>query len=305
MKSEESLLVYAWLVRAFQNSKGMTFERMNEKWMEDKEFSDGVEMTYSMFHRHKTKLAQSLGVFISYDFKRKVYFMENKEPLRGKELIGYMFQATMVSRALQSLAGLERRVALQNFSLGHDVIMRVGYSIRENREVIMSYLAQDSDKVKEHHVLPYGLKMYNGRTYMIGKIKDGKRGDLIPFELDRIRSYDITSKMFNMPADFDIHEYYFHYFGVFRDENVPPEEVEIWTFGNTHRYLQEVPLHHSQQEIKHHNTDYHKYKLFLSPTNDFIGEVIRHAERIKVVKPAWLVAKVKARIDKMKENYHE
>lgn len=300
MTAEDLLLEFVWIVKTFQNSDGMTFEALNEKWKNDHEYNEkGSELNYPNFHRHLEKLAVSLGVFISYDRRRRVYYMENKKPLRGDDLVSWLFKSVMIKNAFQQLLGLERRVSLQNISMGEHVILNVARGIRENRVLKMKYLAQRSDRVKAHTVQPYGLKMFDSRIYLIAKLND----KILPFELDRIQSLEVTSTVFDMPADFDIHDYYFHYFGVFRDENVPPEEVEIWTFDNEHRYLKELPLHHSQKEIGNGKKDYHKYKLFLSPTDDFMSKIIAQVNRIKVMKPQWLVEKLKERIGEMGKMY--
>lgn len=299
MTVEDLLLEYAWIIQKFTESDGMTFDELNHEWVKDEEFSGGVEMAYHNFRRHRKDIDKALGLVISYDHKRKVYYLENKKPKKGNELLEWIFQMSMVNKALKGLMGMERRVSLQRFSMGEHVIEKVTDAIKQNKELEIYYLAQESDQVKMHIVEPYGLKMYDSRTYMIAKRKD----KLIPFELDRIKSLKATGRNFILPDDFDIHEYFFHYFGVFRDESIPPEEIVIWTFSNEHRYLDELPLHHSQQRIDIEDCDHREYKLFLSPTNDFIGKILYKADRIKVIRPKWVAEKIKTRLGEMQKNY--
>lgn len=300
MISEDLLLEYAWIIREFQNSEGMTFKEMNEKWMADKVFSKGAGMSYATFHRHLDYLSTSLGVIIEYDHRRRVYHMVNKEPLRGEEMIELMFQIMVVNDSIRDLKGLEHRVALQRFSLGESVFKDVVKALKKNRIIEMSYLPQKKDELKAHTVMPYGLKMYDSRTYMIGMTKYG----ILPFELDRIKQLEVTSKVFVMPDDFNIHEYYFDYYGVYRDENIPAVEVVLRAYENENRYLNELPLHHSQEEIGQGGNGYHDYKLFVSPSEDFIGKLISRQDRLVVISPQWLADKMEERIEKMLNNYH-
>ena len=299
MKSEDLFLEFAWLIKTLQKSDGMTFKALNERWVKDTEFSGGVEFNYSSLHRHFERLAECTGIYITFDQDRQVYYMENKKPKKGAELLEFLFQMVVVNKALKVFVGLDHRIDLQRFSMGEHVIKDVARAIRQNRVVEMVYLPHYSDEVKNHTVLPYGLKMYDCKTYLIGKTKD----KIIPFELDRIKELTVTSKPFDMPADFNIHDYYFHYFGVFRDEAIPPEEVVIRTYDNEHKYLDELPIHHSQKKLRNRSGGYHEYKLFVSPTNDFISRIVSRMERIQIMSPQWLVEKVLQRLDRMQNNY--
>lgn len=301
MVSDDFLLEYAWIIKEFQNSNGMSLKELKERWIADKDYSKGVELNYHTFHRHLDNLAVSLGVIIEYDYRQHVYHMVNKEPLRGKEMIDFMFQAMVINKWMRELVGLEHRVSLQRFSLGEHVIKDVVLAIKKNRVIDIDYLPQKKTEITNHTVLPYGLKMYDHRIYLIGKSRDS----ILPFELDRIKALRITSKSFMMPADFNIHEYYFHFFGVFRDENIQPEMVVIRTFENEHRYLKELPLHHSQEEIKQKDPSYHDYKIFVSPSEDFIAKLISRQDRLVVLSPDWLVDAIDERLGKMQNLYQK
>ena len=299
MKSEDLFLEFAWIIKTLQNSKGLTLKELNEKWVQEEELSGGLEFNYSTLHRHFEALAECAGVIISFDQERQVYYMENKKPKKSAELLQFLFQILTVHKALKAFVGLENRVDLQRFSMGEHVINDVAKAIRQNRVIEMTYRPHYTDEIHPHTVLPYGLKMYDCRTYLIGKTKD----KIVPFELDRIVEMRVTSRTFEMPADFNIHDYYYHFFGVFRDEAIPPEEVVIRTYENEHKYLDELPIHHTQRKIRSRSREYHQYKIFVSPTNDFIAKIISRQDRIQVMSPEWLVEKVLSRIERMQKNY--
>lgn len=298
MKRDEFLLEYAWLVKEFQNSNGMSFEELNERWMADTCFSEGNAMNYSTFHRHVESLV-SLGIVIEYDRRGRVYRMINKTPRRGKELLEFLFQIVMVNKTLMDLMGLESRVSLQRFSMGEHVFSDVVASIKHNTIININYLPQKKNEITQHTVSPYGLKMFDNRTYLIGKSKRS----ILPFELDRIKKLEKTDQTFQMPEDFDIHDYYFHYYGVFRDENIPPEMVKVRAFKNENRYLKELPLHHSQRELAQTSTNYHDYCIFVSPTEDFIAKILSRQDRLLVLSPSWLVETIEEKLDVMQKMY--
>lgn len=302
MTQENLLLEIAWIVKTFQENDGLSFKEMNQMWVDDDTFSGGAEMVYANFHRHLRDLDKSLGILITYDHRRHKYYLVNKEPVRGRELLKWLFETQFTTRSLSKLISLPDRVSLQQFSMGLHVIDDVVDAIKYNKVLVIDYRAQGHQEVKSHTVWPYGLKMYESRLYMIAKLRE----KLIPFELDRIMGLSFTGQTFEMPEDFNIHDYYFHFFGVFRDENIPPEEVVIWALDNENRYMDELPLHHSQKKTNRKTGEkrgYHEYKIFVSPTNDFIGKVMSRTDRLVVVKPQWVMDKIMERLDNMQNNY--
>ena len=302
MTQENLLLEIAWIVKTFQNHDGLTFNEMNEMWVNDKTFSGGVEMTYATFHRHLRDLDKSLGLLITFDHRRRKYYLVNKTPKRGRELLEFLYQASFTTHTLAKLISIPERVSMQRFSLGMHVIDEVVDAIKYNKVVEIDYLAQGSEEIKTHIVQPYGLRMYDSRLYMLGKLREM----FIHFELDRIKRLRTTGQVFEIPDDFDVNDFYANFFGVYCDERIPPEKVVIYALDNEHRYLDELPLHHSQKKIgpvEYGERGVHEYTIFVSPTNDFIGKVFSRTDRLVVVKPKHLRQTILKRIENMQKNF--
>ena len=122
------------------------------------------------------------------------------------------------------------------------------------------------------------------------------------FSLDRIKHLEILAKSFQLDKDFDAEEYFCDYFGVFRDETTPPQEIVIRASKAERPYLRDLPLHHSQKEIA--TTDeYSDFSYFISPTDDFIGEILRKKDRLYVISPTELREKTLKIIKEMGKNY--
>ena len=85
----------------------------------------------------------------------------------------------------------------------------------------------------------------------------------------------------------DPKEYFQNSFGVILDEKCPPEFIELKVYGTKRDYFRTLPLHHSQKEIKT-DEDYSIFQYYISPTYDFIQEILSHGYEVEVVSPSHL-----------------
>ena len=63
-----------------------------------------------------------------------------------------------------------------------------------------------------------------------------------------------------------------------------------------------LPLHHSQKEINV-TAEYSDFSYFLSPSDDFIGEILRKKDRLYVISPKELRDKILQIVKEMENNY--
>ena len=110
----------------------------------------------------------------------------------------------------------------------------------------------------------------------------------LPF--DRISFLKLICEKHPLPAKmkkFLTPEYYFEdCFGIYRMEDVPVEKIRIRAFYPEYNYIEEVPLHESQQKVKESKDGmYREYSLTVRPSRDFLQELLWHGRNIIVLKP--------------------
>ena len=80
--------------------------------------------------------------------------------------------------------------------------------------------------------------------------------------------------------------YYEDCFGIYRMEDVPVEQIRIRAFYPEYNYIEEVPLHESQQKVKESKDGmFREYTLTIRPSRDFLQELLWHGRNIIVLKP--------------------
>jgi hypothetical protein len=301
MKTPELFKEYIWLLNTIQQAGKLSFSEINEKWLRT-EMSGGVDISRTTFNRHKDAIEDIFGIIIDCDkrdgFK---YYIANKSVLHEDTIQNWMLSSLTVHTAVQEGISLQKRILLENVPSGYKYLQTVLEAMKAAHCISFTYQKYNDAEIKTYlEAEPYCLKLYKQRWYMLTKVKQQFR----TFSLDRIKHLEILAKSFQLDKDFDAEDFFHDYFGVFRDETMPPQKVVLRASKAERPYLRDLPLHHSQKETV--TTDeYSDFSYFISPTDDFIGEILRKKDRLYVVSPIELREKVLKNIKEMEKNYEE
>ena len=173
-----------------------------------------------------------------------------------------------------------------------DACKRTFHRCREN---IQSQFGITVECNKSDIVLqPAFVRYFKQRWYVVGVKNSNAEVDVrklvrcLPF--DRIsflklicEKHPLSAKMkkFLTPEN-----YYEDCFGIYRMEDVPVEKIRIRAFYPEYNYIEEVPLHESQQKVKESKDGmYREYTLTVRPSRDFFQELLWHGRNIIVLKP--------------------
>lgn len=290
---------YIWLVNTIYQAGKISFAEINEKWLRT-EMSGGVEIARTTFNRHKDAIEDIFGIIIDCDKKdRFKYYIANKSVLHEDTIQNWMLSSMTVHTAVQEGVSLQKRILLEEIPSGYKYLQPILDAMKYNRCISISYQRYNDAETKTHSAVePYCLKLYKQRWYLLTKNK----GQFRTFSLDRIKSLELSADTFQLDTDFDVEAYFENYYGVFRDENTPPQEVVIRATKEARPYLRDLPLHHSQKEINI-TAEYSDFAYYLSPSDDFIGEILRQKNRLYVISPEDLREKVLQTVKEMEKNY--
>lgn len=299
MKTPELFKEFIWLLNTIHQAGKISFSEINEKWLLT-EMSGGVDISRTTFNRHKDAIEDIFGIIIECDKKDGFkYYIANKSVLREDTIQNWMLSSMTVHTAVQEGISLQKRILLESIPSGYKYLQSILEAMKTNHCISFTYQKYNDAEVKNYpEAEPYCLKLYKQRWYMLTKVKQQFR----TFSLDRIKNFEKLAKSFQLDKDFDAEEFFHDYFGVYRDETMPPQEVVIRASKAERPYLRDLPLHHSQKEITT-TADYSDFSYFISPTDDFIGEILRKKDRLYVISPIELREKVLKGIQEMEKNY--
>ena len=301
MKTSNLFKEYIWLVNTIYHAGKISLSDINKKWIRT-EMSEGVQIARTTFNRHKNAIEGIFGVIIECDKKDGFkYYIEDSSILREETLQNWMLSSITVHTAVQEGLGLQKRILLEAIPSGYKHLQPLLEAMKSDHRISFTYQKYNEDIIKTYtDTEPYCLKLYKQRWYLLTRIKQQFR----IFSLDRIRDLEVSVESFKFDKDFDADVYFHDCYGVFRDENSIPQKIVIRASKEERPYLRDLPLHHSQKEIKTNN-EFSDFSYFLYPSDDFIGEILRKKDRLYVISPKTLRNRILQSIIEMEKNYQK
>src|SRR3989338_7163303 len=104
----------------------------------------------------------------------------------------------------------------------------------------------------------------------------------------------------NRPVDFNADNYFKHAIGI-TSGNDAPSDVLLKLTPVAAKYLDSLPLHHSQK-VREMHEDHFIFSLHVNVSEELIREILSYGGEIKVLEPASLVKEVKSRAERILKN---
>ena len=281
---------YIWLIETINRAGKITFAELNELWKR-KEESGGMEFSRTTFNRHRDAILDMFGIIIECDCKDGYrYYIENKDVLNEDSVQNWMFSTLSVSNMLNENVALHNRILLESIPSGDNTLQKVIKAMRENRLIMMTYRRYGSAEAKSFLAAPYCVKLFRRRWYVLVKLdkprlKNGKNASddyFAIYSLDRIENIELQEFKFTFDQRFDAAAFF---------DGTKPMKIVLRAYGLEQHYMRDLPIHHSQKEIKstEHYTD---FEVFIRPTTDFKAHLMSRGGWLQVVFPKSLAKEI-------------
>lgn len=282
---------YIWLVDTIYRADGITFEEINEKWLRNS-MSEGLDLPLKTFHNHRKAIEDMFDINIVCDKRGGYkYYIENADDMEKGGVRTWLLNTFAVNNLINESHHLKRRIVFEQIPSGQNFLTPVIEAMRDGMSIEIKYKSFWRQDEYTTEVEPYFVKVFKQRWYLIArnKIKEAIR----IYALDRIHALAQTGNAFVMPKDFSPEEYFYNSFGIISQDNCPPEIVELKVYGTQKEYFRTLPLHHSQEEVESAD-GYSIFRYYLSPTYDFIQEILSHGCEVEVLSPQHLRDEVRS-----------
>ena len=290
---------YIWEVSTIYRARRITLKEINEKWR-DSPYYDGKDIPRRTFDYHRKEVEMIFDVNIVCDKHDNTYRIEDDEGFKNGEVRRWLINTFAMTNAIREARDLDDRISLEEIPSAEPFLSTVIQAIREQKVLNMQYQSFERNTPTLHDLMPYAIKLFRLRWYVIGKVKD--RDGIMIFATDRITNLEQTEEKFRYPQGFNIHDFYRDSYGIIIDKNVVCERVRIKVMNNQAKYFRSLPLHHSQLEIET-TPEYSIFEYKLKPTYDFEQEILSHREDVEVLEPVSLRETIKDSVMKMAKLY--
>ena len=301
---------YSWLI-GLLDRKHLTFEEIADEWKEARANQDNDVLDKRTFHRYRDNIQSQFGISVECNKSDGYRYYLKRDPVDDDDVTEWMLSSLRLA-SLGDMLKYHNKVMLVTPPYNTEYLDDILAAIDKHYLLKFKYVSgfgAESDIVLQ----PAFVRYYKQRWYVVGvKVKSEERrvknssaevdgeADLnaatdgkklvrcLPF--DRIsflklicEKHPLSAKMkkFLTPEN-----YYEDCFGIYRMEDVPVEKIRIRAFYPEYNYIEEVPLHESQQKVKESKDGmFREYTLTVRPSRDFLQELLWHGRNIIVLKP--------------------
>ena len=298
MKIPTKFKEYIWMVNTIKKSRRISLSEINEKWLET-EMSEGIPLARSTFNRHKDAIEDIFGIIIECDRQHGFkYYIANPEVLEEDSIQTWMLSTLSVNNIVSDGLAIQHRILLEKAPIEGEYLQKVIEAMKRNVRIAIKYCKYGDAEPRSLDFEPYCIKLCKQRWYILGhfhRVATSKKEEADyygVFSLDRIADMKLTNEKFLLDPTFDAKEFFHECFGVVVNESTPALKVVIRAYEQEVYYMRDLPIHESQEEIAV-GDGYADFKLFLRPTNDFVGCLLGRGAFVKVLEPEWLATEIK------------
>lgn len=290
---------YVWLVETIYNAGHITFEEINQKWLDDDMDEDPIPLR--TFHKWRIAAEDMFGLVIDCERKGGYhYYIDNASEIKNGGIRSWLLSTISVSNLLLDSQQLKNRILLEDIPSGVKYLPMIIEAMKTNNVIRITYQSYWREESNTFDVHPYCVKLFKQRWYMVALSPYYNKA--LIYSLDRIFGLWIQKERFKMPEDFEPSEFFQDCYGVIAGTKRKPETVRIKVSAGQANYIRSLKLHSSQDEVER-TDEYSIFTYYLRPEFDFIQELLANGEDVEVLEPYWLRKDVGGIIKRMWNKY--
>ena len=291
---------YSWLI-GLLDSAHLTFEEIADEWKEAHANQDNDVLDKRTFHRYRDNIQSQFGITVKCNKSDGYRYYLKRDPVENDDVTEWMLSSLRLA-SLGDMLKFHNKVMLDTPPYNTEYLDDILAAIDKQYLLKFKYVSgfgAESDIVLQ----PAFVRFFKQRWYVVGvKVKSEERRvknssaeedvrklvRVLPF--DRISFLKLICEKHPLSAkmkkSLTPENYYEDCFGIYRMEDVPVEKIRIRAFYPEYNYIEEVPLHESQQKVKESKDGmYREYTLTVRPSRDFLQELLWHGRNLIVLKP--------------------
>lgn len=272
---------YIWLVDTIRRAGAISFAEISEEWHRSTLY-EGKRLALRTFHNHREAIEELFGLHIACDERTNRYYIADCENLQTNDLASWLLNSFSVGKVLREAKSLKGRILVENVQSAQNFLIDLLEAMRENRQIVVSYQPFYGDVPFDLLLRPLFVKLYQRRWYLYADKPDDSKIKL--YALDRMQSVRITDDRFIPPADLDPENYLFGAFGVAIYDDIKPCRIRVCAYRGGVKYLQTLPLHHSQQEVET-GEGYAVFEYWVAPTFEFYQAILARHFDVEILSP--------------------
>jgi predicted DNA-binding transcriptional regulator YafY len=264
----------------------------------------GFEVGDRTIQRDIEQIRFEFGMEIKYNRDKKGYYIDYENSLHIESFFRFLEIVNTAELLTNSL--LESKNSLKHISFGSEGTLKgienlkpLLEAINNNRKISFTHTNFHTDKSKKYNLMPYLLKEYQNRWYIVGVVEG--LNEIRTFGIERIENLTIETETFKPNKKFNPLDKFNQTIGLVYSENTV-QTIVLSFSAFQGKYIKTLPLHSSQKVIIDNENEY-RISLEIIPNYELIQLILRHGETVKVIEPEWLALEVKTILKNTLELY--
>lgn len=294
---------YIWMLDTIYRTGGISKKELISRW-EESPLNDRHKTIAERTFREDIKAIEEIfdvciGCNASNGYK---YFIEDSAELTKGIVQNWLLTSFSINNMMAESKLLSNRILFEQIPCGNEFLPTIVQAIKENVSLKMNRQGFGSDITYTLTIKPYGIKVFKQRWYIVGAPNNSEQ--IKNYALDRTHKIELTNEHFDMPENFDLSTHFYNSYGVFTDdlEDHPIDIIRIKADHQQRNYLKTLPLHHSQKEVEI-TKDYSIFEVKLSPSYDFIYEILSKGDGVEILSPQWFREEIASYVRAMYSSY--
>ena len=291
---------YIWLLDILLQEKQLTFDEISKRWQESN-LGDNKPLPLRTFHQHRSAVEELFGVEIKCNTSKGYkYYIANPEVLRNDRTRKWLLNSFNLSNMIIAGHNMKDRILFEDIPRGTEYLQTIIDAMQQSKELAIDYQPFYGRRTS-YTLLPYAMKAYHKRWYLLGFIKELEV--IRNIALDRLLEMTIREQSFSLPENFNAAKYYENTVGIFVSEDLSPVKVKLRAYRKQIEYLRSLPLHKSQCEVSSRYGEFSvfEYKLCLTP--ELSSQILAMGENVEVLEPIELREEIMSRLNDCLNRY--
>ncbi len=264
----------------------------------------GFEVADRTIQRDFEQIRFEFGVEIKYAREKNGYYIDYENSLNIESFFRFLEIVNTAELLTESL--LESKDSLKHLSFdtggglkGVEHLKPLLKAIKDNRVISFLHFNFHTNKTNKHTLMPYLLKEYQNRWYVIGIHKDFD--EFRTFGIDRIEELEVKTQTFIPDKKLNPVELFNQVIGLVYSANTVQKVILSFTSAQGY-YIKTLPLHSSQKIIIDNEKEC-RISLEVAPNYELTQQILKHGDTVKVLEPEWLAAEIKDTLKRTLEKY--
>lgn len=252
-------------------------------------------------------LTDEFGIDVIYSKDSNGYSLdtENQESVESLlKFIELIHIGELFKEGLDDFELLKDKIELEDSSKfkGIDYLKDILLAIKKKKQIQFTHENYWNETEKEYTITPLLLKEYLNRWYVVGVPAGGV--EIRTFGIDRIENFKIGKVSKIKRKDYEKQlDQFVNIIGLNYTAHHKVEKVSLRVYAKQIKYLESLPLHHSQKIELEAGAEYGLVTYHLIPNYEFTIEILKMNAMAEVLEPQWFRDKILDMILGMISNY--